>query len=138
MSSVHALAKRRAAVTEWSVEKYFAVSTRRQNPLWLTWLRLRPRTGRTHQIRVHLADLRHPLVGDKLYAPAKKRGAMEAPSWIESFPRQALHAERLRIEHPQSGERKEFVAPLAADLRDLLCELNAQSAPAEVSRAKRG
>jgi 23S rRNA pseudouridine1911/1915/1917 synthase len=61
MSSVYFLAKRRPAVTEWSVEKYFMVPADTASATWLSWVRLKPRTGRTHQIRVHLADLKYPL-----------------------------------------------------------------------------
>src|SRR5581483_1348453 len=71
MSSVRAGGRQRAAVTEWSVEERF-VSARGA----LTLVRLRPRTGRTHQLRVHLADLGFPLVGDKTYG--RKRGGAGA------------------------------------------------------------
>ncbi len=63
-------------------------------------------TGRTHQIRVHLAHLGHPLVGDALYGGAPAAG----------MARQALHARRLAFEHPVTGRRLEFAAPLPADL----------------------
>jgi 23S rRNA pseudouridine1911/1915/1917 synthase len=67
-------------------------------------------TGRTHQIRVHLAHLGHPLVGDRLYG-GRTRGA---------FARQALHAWRLEFDHPASGAPMAFSSPLPADLRALL------------------
>lgn len=76
----------------------------------VSWLRLFPKTGRTHQIRVHLASIGCPIVGDQLYGRARRSDA------VAEVGRQALHAERLSIDHPQTGERMVFVAPLAADL----------------------
>lgn len=70
-------------------------------------------TGRTHQIRVHMAHLGHPLVGDDLYAPAR-------PAWLA---RQALHAETLAFEHPRSGAPCAFRAPLPPDMAGLLARL---------------
>ncbi|HVS20119.1 MAG TPA: RluA family pseudouridine synthase [Planctomycetota bacterium] len=82
----------------------------------------KPRTGRTHQIRVHLASLGHPLVGDPLYRPRQlpaRRLASDAP-----VPeRQALHAWRLAFAHPVRGERVSFESPLPADLEALLAHL---------------
>ena len=83
-------------------------------------------TGRTHQIRVHLAHLRHPLVGDPVYG-----GRLMLPSGIDDalartlhdFRRQALHARRLAFNHPVSGEPLEFDAPLPADLQRLIDQL---------------
>ncbi len=78
-------------------------------------VQMKPRTGRTHQIRVHLADADHPVLGDKLYGG---RSARVFPDWL--FPgRQALHAHRLTIVHPASGESLEFTAPLPEDLLEL-------------------
>jgi 23S rRNA pseudouridine1911/1915/1917 synthase len=73
-------------------------------------------TGRTHQIRVHMAGIRHPLVGDATYG---KRGDV-------LFHRQALHAWRLTLTHPATGERVKFVAPLAKDMQFLLKELRSE------------
>jgi 23S rRNA pseudouridine1911/1915/1917 synthase len=122
MSSLNALPKKREAVTEWSVEKWF--QNRGDEPGWsgVSLLRLRPWTGRTHQIRVHLADIGHPVVGDKIYG--RKRRNTEDKSdnadALNSFPRQALHAERLSLFHPRSGAPVEFYAPLAEDIDELL------------------
>lgn len=74
------------------------------------WVRATLQTGRTHQIRVHMAHIGHPLVGDELYG-----GAPAA-----SMKRQALHAYRLAFEHPATGEMLEFQAPLPPDLRQAL------------------
>ena len=73
-------------------------------------------TGRTHQIRVHMAYLGHPLVGDFLY------GAEGEDPRAEGIGRQALHAYRLRFAHPMTGEPMEFTAPLPKDMRRLLEE----------------
>src|SRR5690606_16529614 len=89
-----------------------------------TLVHLHPQTGRQHQLRVHLAALGHPIVGDKLYGPEGQGAFLER---IETgmtadlqarlgHDRQALHAYRCTIEHPRSGERVTFTAPLAADL----------------------
>jgi len=76
-------------------------------------------TGRTHQIRVHLASIGHPLVGDPVYRGG--RGAAEGP--LSRFGRQALHATRLALVHPRTGERLEWESPAPADLSALLAEL---------------
>ncbi|MBF6600342.1 MAG: RluA family pseudouridine synthase [Dehalococcoidia bacterium] len=69
----------------------------------------RPKTGRTHQIRVHLAAIGHPIVGDRVYGHASALVA-----------RQFLHARRIAFTHPRTGERVEFEAPLPEDLRRTL------------------
>ncbi|MCL6612335.1 MAG: RluA family pseudouridine synthase [Peptococcaceae bacterium] len=77
----------------------------------LTLLELRLETGRTHQIRVHMAWLGHPVVGDPKYGPAKNRFGLEG---------QFLHAGLLGFNHPRSGERMTFEAPLPEELRRVL------------------
>ena len=125
MSSIHFLTKTRPAVTEWAAETYFSLGDGRNGFRWLTWVRLKPRTGRTHQVRVHLADLKYPLVGDKIYGRTRKKGATtKYQSSADVFPRQALHAERLGIDHPRTGQRMNFFAPLADDLQGLLSDLH--------------
>jgi 23S rRNA pseudouridine1911/1915/1917 synthase len=79
-----------------------------------TLLELKLETGRTHQIRVHMKYIGHPLVGDPVYG-GKTRGI-----GIEG---QALHAAVLGFRHPRSGERLEFSAPLPEDMRNLLIQL---------------
>ncbi len=77
-------------------------------------------TGRTHQIRVHLKHLGHPLVGDPVYGEARWKGLprpVQAP--LRDFPRPALHAWRLAFRHPATGEPLRFEAPVPADLREL-------------------
>jgi 23S rRNA pseudouridine1911/1915/1917 synthase len=128
MSSLYPLGQKREAVTEWCVEERFAIADTANSLRWFTLLRLMPRTGRTHQLRVHLTDLGFPLVGDPLYG-RKKKGAGLAGSCenIDCFPRQALHAERLAIDHVRTGKRVNFVAPLPSDLIVLLANLRQRS-----------
>ena len=76
----------------------------------VTMLRLFPKTGRTHQIRVHLAAIGHPIVGDAVYGRGRSRASTAV------IQRQALHAEQLSFRHPRTGQRMTFVAPLADDL----------------------
>ncbi|MCB1856618.1 MAG: 23S rRNA pseudouridine(1911/1915/1917) synthase RluD [Halieaceae bacterium] len=83
-------------------------------------------TGRTHQIRVHMAYRRFPLVGDPVYGgrPRIPPGASaELIAALRGFPRQALHARALELVHPASGEPVQFACPLPDDLRDLLAVL---------------
>jgi 23S rRNA pseudouridine1911/1915/1917 synthase len=77
-------------------------------------------TGRTHQIRVHMHSIGHPLVGDPVYRLARGR---RSDSVLDAFRRQALHAWRLAFIHPASGKTMQFESPLPADMRDLLAAL---------------
>ena len=86
-------------------------------------LRVNLETGRTHQIRVHMAYIRHPLLGDPVYGGRPRPPAgMSAPARaaVQGFPRQALHATRLSLRHPISGEVLEWHSPLPADMVDLI------------------
>ena len=77
-------------------------------------------TGRTHQIRVHLKSIGHPLVGDPVYGEARWKGLPRAvQASLRDFPRPALHAWRLAFRHPETGERLAFEAPVPEDLRGL-------------------
>jgi len=78
-------------------------------------------TGRTHQIRVHLSARGHPLIGDPLYG-RKNKSTIWSTSIIE-FPRQALHAFQLQLEHPRTQEAMTFTAPLPRDLQNLVEQL---------------
>ena len=83
-------------------------------------------TGRTHQIRVHMAHIRHPLIGDPLYGPRPRPPRQAAPELVralQTFPRQALHALRLGLTHPAGGEPMHWEVPMAADLAMLLALL---------------
>ncbi len=91
-----------------------------------TYVRLKLETGRTHQIRVHMQHLNHPLVGDPVYGgrlqlpPGAGESLREA---LRHFRRQALHARRLALLHPVSGESLSWKAPLPADMQTLLAVL---------------
>ncbi len=82
-----------------------------------TVLACRLETGRTHQIRVHLQKLGHPIWGDPVYGP-------RTPA-LPRFPRQALHAEKLALTHPETGKTMQWQAPLPADMRQLIETLRA-------------
>ena len=88
-------------------------------------LRCRLLTGRTHQIRVHLPSEGMPIVGDPFYGEPRWKGLSDPvlAAACRDFPRQALHAHRLRFPHPVSGEKLEVVAPVPADLAGLLGRL---------------
>ena len=81
-----------------------------------------PVTGRTHQIRVHMAHIGHAIIGDPLYAGRQWRNLadLSVQSACRNFPRQALHARRIAFEHPVTKEEVEFEAPLPTDLENLL------------------
>jgi 23S rRNA pseudouridine1911/1915/1917 synthase len=84
-----------------------------------TLVRMRPETGRTHQIRVHLASIGHPCLGDPLYGGGNATRGADRPA-DANFDRQALHALALTLTHPRSGDRLEFIAPLPLDLASYL------------------
>ena len=123
MSSIHMGGRAREAITEWWVEERFSLLIAIRLPLRaVTLLRLRPRTGRTHQLRVHLADMGNPLIGDKIYGRKRNGNAAKlvGDRIIDSFPRQALHAEKLTLVIGPNLRRMQFVAPLPNDLQNLL------------------
>lgn len=103
----------RPARTLYSVHKAFTGTAE---------LRCRPITGRTHQIRVHMAHIGHALVGDPLYAGRQWRNLANPRhrNACRDFPRQALHAFRLAFDHPDTGERVEFEAPPPEDYQELV------------------
>jgi 23S rRNA pseudouridine1911/1915/1917 synthase len=90
-----------------------------------TLLDVELKTGRTHQIRVHLSWLKHPVVGDELYAGGRDNNVQDVQlrARIRKLKRQFLHAEQLGFHHPQTGEQMRFLAPLPAELARLLEEL---------------
>jgi len=100
----------RTAVTRYEVVERFRGAT---------LLRLAPETGRTHQLRVHLASLGHPIIADRLYGGGRRAAGAIAAA-LEACPRQALHAESIAFAHPATGAPVVVRSPLPADLEALL------------------
>jgi 23S rRNA pseudouridine1911/1915/1917 synthase len=121
----HPVDRRRMAVTPGgkpAVTHYRVLRRFRAHAL----LRVKLETGRTHQIRVHMAHIRLPLLGDPVYGGRPRLPPGAAPRCIEAiqhFRRQALHAERLALTHPATGERLQWRAEIPADLAELLAML---------------
>ncbi|HEV7799303.1 MAG TPA: RluA family pseudouridine synthase, partial [Pyrinomonadaceae bacterium] len=90
-----------------------------------TLLDVELKTGRTHQIRVHLSWLKHPVVGDELYDSGRDNNVQDVQlrARIRKLQRQFLHAEQLGFSHPRTGEQMRFIAPLPPELAGLLEEL---------------
>ncbi|MFA3759848.1 23S rRNA pseudouridine(1911/1915/1917) synthase RluD [Yersinia sp. 2544 StPb PI] len=117
--AVHPMGK--PATTHYRIMEHFRAHTR---------LRLRLETGRTHQIRVHMSHINHPLVGDQFYGgrPRPPRGASDSfISILRGFDRQALHATMLRLYHPISGIQMEWHAALPEDMVELINALKADT-----------
>lgn len=104
----------RAAVTRWTVRERFPGAT---------LLDVAPETGRTHQIRVHLASLGHPVVGDAVYGGRRRPAAGPSGALLASCPRHALHAACLSFTHPATGVPMRLEAALPGDLEGLLIGL---------------
>jgi 23S rRNA pseudouridine1911/1915/1917 synthase len=95
-----------------------------------THLRLKLETGRTHQIRVHMAHIKHPLLGDPTYSgrPRLPKGASDDfVNTLRGFQRQALHAAQLSLYHPETEEWMTWQAPLPQDMQDLLAAVRLDS-----------
>jgi 23S rRNA pseudouridine1911/1915/1917 synthase len=110
--------------------KRMSVRSRRGRPSVTRWtvlerlpgasiVRLVPETGRTHQLRVHLAAIGHPIVGDPVYGA--RRSARRGPAPV--LDRQALHAEEIRFTHPSTGARLTIRAPVPPDMQQLIASL---------------
>lgn len=102
------------ALTQYRVKQRFRAHTH---------LRVRLETGRTHQIRVHLAHIHYPIVGDPVYGGRLRlpqHATDELVKALRNFRRQALHAYRLGLVHPESGDWKQWEAPLPQDLHALV------------------
>ena len=97
-----------------------------------TYISVNLETGRTHQIRVHMAYLHHPLVGDPTYGGRLRLPAgcnVELQEVLRGFKRQALHAGRLGLIHPVTGAALQWEAPLPNDMQQLLEALRADNVP---------
>jgi 23S rRNA pseudouridine1911/1915/1917 synthase len=98
------------ALTLWKVIKRYE---------GVTMVEAEPRTGRTHQIRVHFADNGYPLLGDRVYGPVRHKSDL-LNTVSRSLGRHALHASTIGFVHPRSGERVEFHAPLPNDMMEVI------------------
>ncbi len=111
------------AITHYRVMEKFRAHTR---------LRLRLETGRTHQIRVHMAYIKHPLVGDPVYGGKRARfipnASAEFTHAINTFPRQALHATYIEFKHPFKDEMMSFNSPIPEDIMGLIDVLRQDTA----------
>jgi 23S rRNA pseudouridine1911/1915/1917 synthase len=105
----------REAITCWSVLEEFGAG--------LTYLEVRPETGRTHQIRVHMAHLGHPVAGDALYGNKQQKQTNDD----YCIKRQCLHAYSLAFKHPVTGKEQEFVSPVWPDMQAILVKLREQT-----------
>jgi 23S rRNA pseudouridine1911/1915/1917 synthase len=108
----------REAVTHYRIAKRYRAHT---------LVRVQLETGRTHQIRVHLAHIGYPVVGDPMYGGRGRSPAGCSPALtaaLKAFPRQALHAARLALAHPTTGRALEWEAPLPDDMAGLLSALD--------------
>ncbi|MBP9742704.1 MAG: 23S rRNA pseudouridine(1911/1915/1917) synthase RluD [Burkholderiales bacterium] len=99
------------AITHFQVLKYFE---------YFSYIECKLETGRTHQIRVHLKSLGHPLVGDQTYGSKKRNYPEVINNAITQLNRQALHALKLSLIHPVNNQIMEFTSPLSQDMQDML------------------
>jgi len=115
--------RHREAETRWKILEEFEAAT---------LLKLNPLTGRTHQIRVHCAAIRHPIIGDSVYGGRNGlkdiRTGKGHPLQVESVKRQMLHAGKIEIIHPASEKPVAFEAPLPPDMTHLIQALRAETA----------
>ncbi|HTQ34621.1 MAG TPA: RluA family pseudouridine synthase [Stellaceae bacterium] len=108
-------ARGKPAVTRYKVKRPFGDKA--------ALIECRLLTGRTHQIRVHLAEHGHPLIGDPVYGGRAARRFAAENNAVAGFPRQALHARHLGFSHPATGEPLEFSSDLPTDMKSLLASL---------------
>ena len=101
----------REAITHYRIRKKFN---------GFTLLNVNLETGRTHQIRVHMAYHKHPIIGDRVYGRKLNSGKNSVLALLAEFPRQALHAEHLSFKHPATNEVVSFNAPIPNDFQELI------------------
>ncbi len=111
--------KARDAITHYTVLERFNLPTGR-----FTYIKCQLETGRTHQIRVHMASMGHPLMGDEVYGGGKTKFEASNKALIHG---QCLHAARLMLSHPKTAENMRFSAPLPQNFEELLKKLRSQS-----------
>ena len=122
----HRTDRKRQAVMERGRHAITHYKTLRDLPPFGCLLECQLETGRTHQIRVHMAHLGHGVMGDPLYGRPKRAGQMPdshsrtALARLRAFPRQALHAKTLSFAHPLSGAEMDFSAEMPADMAGLI------------------
>jgi 23S rRNA pseudouridine1911/1915/1917 synthase len=124
--------KGRVAITRWKKVEEFNGAT---------LLEIFPQTGRTHQIRVHLSSIGHPILGDPLYGRKGRPGAIHDPvlkECVKKINRQALHAQCLEFTHPRTGERVHFISPIHQDMKEVLEWLRSQTKNSSLSLDGRG
>jgi 23S rRNA pseudouridine1911/1915/1917 synthase len=122
--------QRRPALTRYERVEFYG-----RTPVVAARVRALPETGRTHQIRVHLASIGHAVVGDALYGGGHAPRGVDARArvLVESFPRHALHAARIELRHPDDGRVVSFGAPLPEDMRELIAALRREGGEHEES-----
>lgn len=111
----------KSAITHYRIIKRFPA---------FTHIQINLETGRTHQIRVHMAHIGHPIVGDPTYGgrlKIPKGSSEELKNYLQNFKRQALHARKLGLKHPRTNKNMEFTAPLPHDMMQLLELLKKQN-----------
>jgi 23S rRNA pseudouridine1911/1915/1917 synthase len=129
----------RYAITHWHVlERYPGQGSGKTSAPIASLVECRLETGRTHQIRVHMAHIGHPLLGDPVYGPGFRTKAAQLPPQareaLEGLGRQALHAYLLSIQHPTTGQQLEFRSELPVDVARLRMRLAASDASSTSSR----
>lgn len=111
--------KSRVAETTWQIRERFELAS---------LIKVNLKTGRTHQIRVHCAAIKHPVIGDNVYGPRKTgKNVTHGKNLFGSIPRQMLHAWRIVLTHPDSKTMVSFEAPIPSDMQAVITALRGQN-----------
>jgi 23S rRNA pseudouridine1911/1915/1917 synthase len=103
---------------KWAVTDFDILD---KNNLGISLVQLKLHTGRTHQIRIHMSEMGHPIIGDELYGQRKLSGLKsETKTMAAKFPRQALHAIQIGFEHPKTKNSLLYEAPWPSDMSEVL------------------